>query len=221
METNLRAGRLRLVFVADRIPAPLRRIIEFLSEQFAQTEVVGVEIRQWQSADGMIALTPTVVGTPTRQRQAREKTTPRRTHEDFLAALRTSQPEAAPAIEAVIGWIRAHGGHFGYGTSATDPACIVRFDVASTGKPVWPIAFYPSGNGYAAFQWIKSGAPFDDETRREEFRQRLNEVPGIDLPADSLGGRPKFPLTALIAEPARAAFIGTMEWFLVQVRATT
>jgi len=32
-ETNLRAGVLRLVFVADHIPDTLRRIIEFLNQQ--------------------------------------------------------------------------------------------------------------------------------------------------------------------------------------------
>ncbi|MEA3510778.1 MAG: hypothetical protein U9R51_05015, partial [Actinomycetota bacterium] len=33
VKTNLQAGRVRLVFVADRIPSELRRIIEFLNEQ--------------------------------------------------------------------------------------------------------------------------------------------------------------------------------------------
>lgn len=50
--TNLRLGRLRLVFVADVISRELRRIIEFLNEQMTQTEVIGVEIRQYVDASG-------------------------------------------------------------------------------------------------------------------------------------------------------------------------
>lgn len=49
---DLRLGRLRLVFVADLISRELRRVIEFLNEQMTQTEVIGVEIRQYVDASG-------------------------------------------------------------------------------------------------------------------------------------------------------------------------
>jgi hypothetical protein len=54
---NLASGRLRLIFVADEIPAELKRIIEFLNEQMRPTEVLGVEVKPsgdcssaWKSA---------------------------------------------------------------------------------------------------------------------------------------------------------------------------
>ncbi len=39
-------GRIRLVFVADEIPATLQRLVEFLNEQMPTVEVLAVEIRQ-------------------------------------------------------------------------------------------------------------------------------------------------------------------------------
>ena len=36
---NLRAGRVRLVFVSDALPVELRRVIEFLNEQMNPAEV--------------------------------------------------------------------------------------------------------------------------------------------------------------------------------------
>ena len=45
--TNLHAGRLRLVFVADVIPDELRRIVEFLNEQMTRTDVLAIEVRQY------------------------------------------------------------------------------------------------------------------------------------------------------------------------------
>ena len=51
----------RLLFVADEIPSELRRIIEFLNQQMATTEVLGIEIRNYES-DGLRALVPRVVG---------------------------------------------------------------------------------------------------------------------------------------------------------------
>ena len=47
MKTNLQAGKIRLIFVADVIPSELRRIVEFLNQQMDPGEVLAVEIRQY------------------------------------------------------------------------------------------------------------------------------------------------------------------------------
>jgi len=47
VKTNLTAGKVRLVFVADRIPRELRRVVEFLNEQMDPAEVLAVEIKQY------------------------------------------------------------------------------------------------------------------------------------------------------------------------------
>lgn len=44
---NLRAGRLRLVFVADVIPTELQAIVEFLNSQMQQVEVIAVEVKRY------------------------------------------------------------------------------------------------------------------------------------------------------------------------------
>jgi hypothetical protein len=47
VKTNLQAGRVRMVFVADAIPSELRRIVEFLNGQMDPAEVLAVEIKQF------------------------------------------------------------------------------------------------------------------------------------------------------------------------------
>lgn len=61
VEDNLRNGYIRLLFVADRIPGELRRIIEFLNEQMARVEVLGIEIARYVGSD-FTALVPRVIG---------------------------------------------------------------------------------------------------------------------------------------------------------------
>lgn len=61
VERNLRNGEVRLIFVADAIPAESRRIIEFLNEHMPLVEVLGLEIRQYEGRD-IRALVPRVVG---------------------------------------------------------------------------------------------------------------------------------------------------------------
>ena len=53
VEQNLRSG-VRLIFLADRLPEELVRVIEFLNEQMRDTEVLGVEVPQYTGAGGHV-----------------------------------------------------------------------------------------------------------------------------------------------------------------------
>ena len=46
---NLRAGKIRMVFVADVIPDELKRITEFLNGQMTPAEVLAVEVKQYKA----------------------------------------------------------------------------------------------------------------------------------------------------------------------------
>ena len=61
VKTNLQAGKIRLLFVADEIPSELRRIVEFLNTQMDPAEVLAVEIRQYASG-ALKTLVPRVIG---------------------------------------------------------------------------------------------------------------------------------------------------------------
>ena len=61
VETNLRAARLRLLFVSDEIPDELTRVVEFLNEQMPGIEVLAVEIKQFRGETGT-TLVPRVIG---------------------------------------------------------------------------------------------------------------------------------------------------------------
>ena len=73
VETNVRAARLRLLFVADDIPDELTRVVEFLNEQMPSIEVLAVEIKQFLGETGK-TLVPRVIGrTAAVPRQVGEK----------------------------------------------------------------------------------------------------------------------------------------------------
>lgn len=59
--TNLAAQRLRLLFVADEIPDPLERVVEFLNAQMPHIEVLAVEIKQFRGVSFQ-TLVPRVIG---------------------------------------------------------------------------------------------------------------------------------------------------------------
>ena len=67
--TNLKANRLRLLFVADEIPAELERVVKFLNEQTRDNlEVLAVEVKQYPGQFGD-ALVSRVIGQVDRSEQ--------------------------------------------------------------------------------------------------------------------------------------------------------
>ena len=84
VETNLRSARLRLLFVADGIPAELARVVEFLNEQMPRTEVLAVEIKQFSGEKGS-TLVPRVIG---RTASAPDRTAKRRSNKTLEEILK-------------------------------------------------------------------------------------------------------------------------------------
>ena len=76
-----------------------------------------------------------------------------------------------------------------------------------------PLTIYPSGRCEVVFQHLARRAPFDDPALREELRQRLNGITGIDLPVVKIELRPSFPLDVLATPNARGALADQLAWF--------
>lgn len=84
------------------------------------------------------------------------------------------------------------------------------------GRALWPVVFYPTGKCEVVFQYLAVRPPFDDVELRRELLNRLNKIPGVDLPEAKLELRPGFPLELLTDEASREVFIDTLTWFFDQ-----
>jgi len=93
VEANLRAGRIRLLFVADAIPPELQAVIEFLNEQMSTTEVLGIEVKQYLG-DGVQTLVPRVIGLTATARSAKSSGD-RRSFDERLAG----EPQSAHELD--------------------------------------------------------------------------------------------------------------------------
>lgn len=79
-KTNLQAGKVRLVFVADLIPPELKRIVEFLNAQMDPAEVLAVEIKQYVGK-GLKSLVPKIIG-QTAEAQQKKRIVSQRTPDE-------------------------------------------------------------------------------------------------------------------------------------------
>lgn len=220
VKTNLQAGRVRLLFVADEIPAELRRIVEFLNEQMDPAEVLAIEIRHFASG-GMKTLVPRVIG-QTAEAERKKPSGPRDgrawDESSFFEALRQgrSSAEAAEVARRLLDWANRDGRHVAWGSGkATASFTAVLRD--PSGTPHYPLTVYSYGKVEIQFQHLKPKAPFDDEEIRRTLQAILNRVPGVQFTADSIDRRPSIPLADLKPDAAWSAFEMVLAWLAKKV----
>jgi hypothetical protein len=221
VEENLQAGRVRCIFVADAIPATLRRLVEFLNEHLDTVEVLAVELPQYVSADNDFrAVVPRLVGQTERARAA--KGTPARaTHqwdeESFMAEVgdRVDSEDVA-VCGAILQCFREHADRIDWGRGARDGSLIAVVQGAGVGQV--PFTMWTYGSVEIDFQYLKNHPPFADESLRRELLQRLNAVPGVQLPSDSFSRRPSIPLRSLRQDERLRQFLSVFEWAITLIR---
>jgi hypothetical protein len=167
---NLDARRLRLLFVADEIPAELARVTEFLNAQMRNIEVLAVEIKQFKGTSGQ-AIVPRVIG-QTSAIPEPSGTSPRRklTRDMFLQEL--GSKVARSAAKRLLDAAQESGATLFWGSSGVS----IRMRCSAW---KWPVTvawlFPPSVSGWMDLTNISFGAAiFNYETPPgEELRARL------------------------------------------------
>lgn len=142
VETNLRAARLRLLFVADGIPDELTRVVEFLNKQMPDIEVLAVEIKQFKGDSGS-TLVPRVIGrtaaTAQQERNASGQRIRRRlTREQFLAQF--EDVNAAHAAQRLMDVTEQQGGIVFFGDSGIS----LRYRTPAVRSPISVAWIYPT-----------------------------------------------------------------------------
>lgn len=213
-KTNLQAGRIRLVFVADEIPAELQRIVEFLNGQMDPAEVFAIAIPQYVGRDAsgnqMTTLVPKVIGrTADAERKKAVSRGPGRQWDEgaYFAGL-TEGVDVARALQA---WARETGLArvvFGHGNSVG--SMHFQADAFDTFYPLFSV-FHPFGESRPPrielpFVTWKKRPITEDEVWRRRFVERLNSIAGVEIPPDKVGAQPTFPLVTLTDAAAREMF---------------
>jgi hypothetical protein len=223
-KTNLQAGRIRMVFVADRIPTELQRIVEFLNAQMDPAAVLAVEVRQYVG-QGHRAMVPRVLGQTAAAQQKKFSTIqPARQwdEETFFHALEdTSGPDVAAAGRRILQWARSRGFALRWGKGRKHGG--VYPELGRGGQPCRPVGILTNGRveiNFGGAAGMRSWPPFDREEKRREFWTRLEEIDGVKLSTNNLAGWPEFSLAALTGDAAMERFLGTLDWFVQEVTAS-
>ena len=200
---NLRAGKIRLVFVADQIPSELRRVIEFLNSQMI-AEVLGIEVKQYVG-EGVKTLVPRVIGqtAEVEARKGRRSLTSsgrRWDEESLFADLEAKRgADASRAARDLYDWTLEQGMRAAFGAGKQDGSWTPV--VLANGREYPPLALYSYGRCEVQFQHLLARPPFDNEAMRLELLRRVNEIPGVSFGPEVITKRPSIPIAVLASSP--------------------
>ncbi len=139
VEDNLRSGRVRLIFLADRLTSGLVRIIEFLNEQMRDTEVLGIELPQYTGHGQAVVYVPSVVGRTATAVDVKRGTGSgtQWTRESLIAAAeQVCTDTELQLVTALLSHRDSKTGHFSWGKGVA-PGVTGWYFIDGVETPVW------------------------------------------------------------------------------------
>lgn len=212
VKTNLLAGKIRLVFVADKIPAELQRIVEFLNVQMNPAQVLAVEIKQYVG-QSLKTLIPRVIGQTVKDKPPE---TERRQWDEasFLQEIQAKSGfDAAKSTQIIFDWVSKKNLQFSWGKGKHYGSFIPKI-ISYKGESrklftVWTDSF---------IYIYADEPPFNFEEKKSELLNRLNSIVGKAVSFNKSIWT--IPLSALKDELAVEYFLEVIDWAVQEIQAT-
>jgi hypothetical protein len=218
VKTNLQAGRIRLLFVADSIPIELRRIVEFLNRQMDPAEVLAIELRQFASESGLRTIVPMVIGQTQDAATKKSASAPnqRWDKESFFESLtQTLNSEQLDLAKQIFAWMEKDGRSVRYGTGQNGS---VAPDLRPQGIDFRPVYLATDGRLYLQFGAWEGRPVFGSLDERRELVNRFAAVNGSNFSSDVATKFPSLSLRRIMRDPNGASkVLAALNWMDDQI----
>ncbi len=137
--------------------------------------------------------------------------------EFFRVLEEKTSPEEANVARMILDWSKKNFSYINW-----DGASFVPMLEYDSPHPFSPIDVRKSKSGSVA---VRSGhimtknPPFAADDKRLDLLRRLNEIPGVSLPQDSISKFPQIPLSTLVSANAVEQFLKALAWAIEEVKA--
>ena len=213
--SNLRAGRMKLVFVADVIPRELARIVEFLNDQM-DADVRAVELNWFAADGGHMTLSPRVIGQTERAavaKQAKRGGVSLTNIDEWIAEkvapFGERQIEASSVFRRII---EEAGGTVGTPTTRGSLYGCFR---APDGRKFYPVHFWPAKASTVSLSLsflVHLPAFSEDQARQAIYDAAVAEFG--PLSSKNIKGFPALDAMKLLDEPGGAGFARLIQTIL-------
>jgi hypothetical protein len=216
VKTNLQAGRIRMVFVADIIPPELQRIVEFLNGQMDPAEVLAVEIKQFVGNE-IQTLVPRVIGVRPDRVQRKSDPPDLISEEVFFRRLAECQStEVQDVARMIVSWSRKQGllDVFKQGKQT-----VFKPEVVTAQHRFNAFKVDDRGRLVILMQRLKGRPPFCDEPNIQWYREEIRRLPGLIEQDGGVEGFPQFNLSDLVIPERLERCLGFLAELVNRLRA--
>jgi hypothetical protein len=217
-KTNLKAGKIRMLIIADSIPKELQRIIEFLNEQMSPAEILGLEIKQFVGQNNIKTLVPRVIGQTTSAdvtKGIKKRQENQWTETTFFKELEEQRGESEAAVaRQIFNWLQGKMSRIWYGSGNKGSLVPVYLHLK---LEHYLFALWTSGSVEIYFQWYKNRPPFENESKRIELLEKLNQIQGVNISIEKISARPNIPYSLLIDKNELQKFLDIYSWFIDEI----
>lgn len=178
--------------------------------------MLAIEIKQFVGQQGLRSLVPRVIGQTTKA-QTVKGTRGRSTisENEFFGQLDKRSPVEANVARRILAWANEHSLPVNWRGSSFVP--IVDYGGEYTHNPITVVGGGKMPRVGIKFGRMKNRQKLSAEKRLELLR-RLNEIPGVKLPDDSIERFPNIPFSTLATGDALDQFLRAIEWVNEEVR---
>ena len=219
VKDNLRAGKVRMVFVADEIPSELKRIVEFLNEQMDPAEVLAIEVRQYLG-ENLKTLVPRVIGQTQEAIQKKKVSTSTRQWDEasFFVEIKNKRGEQeAKVAKDILDWSKKYAKGIWWGKGKVTGSFVPTYDT-SNNIHYQLFAVFTNGTIQIYFGTYQNRPEFESEEKRLELLDRLNSIPQVNISRSAIDRYPSIPLKIFGDENQLKQFFSVYEWFISEIK---
>lgn len=215
---NLDAGRIRLVFVADRVPLEVQRVVEYLNDQMSPTEVLAVEVRQYLGSEpGVKTIVPRLLGQTAKSKRRRKLGVSREPRvSDEASLLEHLSPEDGSVAADIVRWASEEGLPVRYENHQISSSAIVSVPLSQ--RQVRIVSITTDGSFRVWLNDLTDVQPFSDDAALESLVSRYRRIAGFDTPDGRLRTWKPFRLRILAGSADRRALFEALDYHVREIR---
>lgn len=217
VDDNLRAGRIRMLFVADSIPPELARIVEFMNEQM-RADVHAVELNYYAGPGGSRLLGPRLIGETERTKAeksgARPSLEPIGVSQWLQKHIEPRGPDVMAGASILLDFMRSEFGEVSVASTQGSLYVALKTPHGNT----YPFFVTKAGTGWIGFAYLNGSPSLSEEGARKSFYDRFNAAIGPLSTPFNPAGTPSFKLERLADPQRRSAFLDVAGEFAVACR---
>ena len=126
--------------------------------------------------------------------------------------------EETAVARHILTWARKNAAEIWWGKGMVDGAFVPLLYHGQDKHQLF--AVYTYGRVEIYFQYYQYKQPFAAAELREELRQKLNQIPGVDMPADAIARRPSMPTALFTDDQKLRLLIEIFDWIVATIKAS-